>query len=205
MEKLQMLGFGAFLLAYYYFVLRKYNTLGFRMFSLFFFIGTLVCYWWYTGYRDLKDVQKNGIAAQAVVLKKTANTLEVRFADQSGQSVVRTQTGGISVAEFAAVIEGGSAPILYTPHSDTFYLTSSFKRQINDNEYILVFPGILFLIGILCGIFLRKYRVHAHEGTIYEYVTDENGKIVLDDARNSTTKSLRTYSTMSKLFQLFDR
>lgn len=204
MSALQTIGVFVFLLAYYYFVLRKYNTLGFRMFSLFFFVGFSVCYWWYADYSDLKNVQKTGIATQGIILHKTANSLEVRFTDRSGKSVVRTQTGGISVEEFAAVTIGQSAPILYSPTSDSFYLTSSYQRQLHDNVYILVFPGLLFLIGILCWIFLRKYRVHAHEGTLYEYVTDENGKVILDDARNSTTKSLRTYATMSKLFQIFD-
>ena len=71
--------------------------------------------------------------------------------------------------------------------------------------YFLIFPGLLFLIGIICWISLRKYRVHAHKGTIYEYVTDETGKVVLDDTRNSMTKALRKYSTLSKLVQLFDR
>lgn len=204
MSALQSIGVCVFLLAYYYFVLRKYNTLGFRLFSLFFFVGVSVCYWWYADYIDLKNVQKNGIATQGIILKKTANSLEVRFTDQSGKSVVRTQTGGISVEEFAAVTKGQSAPILYSPDSESFYLTSSYQRQLHDNVYILAFPGLLFLIGILCWIFLRKYRVHAHEGTLFEYVTDENGKVVLDDARNSTTKSLRTYATISNLFQIFD-
>ena len=205
MTTFQLLSFGAFLMAYYYFVLRKYNTLGFRLFSLFFFISVSVCYWWYTDYADLKNVQKTGIATQALVLKKSANSLEVSFADQSGKSVVRTQTGGISVGEFAAVKEGNLAPILYSSKSDTFYLTSSFQRQIGDNIYILGFAGVLFLIGALCWIFLRKYRVHAREGSLYEYVTDESGKVVLDDAQNGFTRSLRTYTTMSKLFQLFNR
>jgi hypothetical protein len=119
--------------------------------------------------------------------------------------VERTQTGGISVEEFAGVKEGQSASILYSPQSDLVYLASSYQRRLGDNAYILVFPGILYLMGGLCWIFLRKYRVHAHEGTIFEYVTDESGKIVLDDARNSTTKALRTYSTLSKFFGMFQK
>ncbi|GAB3951265.1 hypothetical protein GCM10028805_31030 [Spirosoma harenae] len=200
-----LLAVGCFYLAYYYFVLRKYNALGFRIFSLCFFTGLAVCYWWYTDYRDLKAVEKNGITTQATVLKKSSNSLDVRFVDQSGKSVERTQTGGISVEEFAAVQEGKAAPILYNPQSDTVYLTSSYQRQLSDNVYILFLPGLLFLIGFVCLIALRNYKVLPHEGTMYEYVVNENGKVVLDDLTNSTTKSLRTYSTLSKFFQLFDR
>jgi hypothetical protein len=203
-DKLQALCFGAFLMAYYYFVLRKYNTLGFRMFSLFFFIGLSVSYWWYSSDQVLKNIQQTGIPTQALVLKKTANDLELSFTSPAGKPLIRTQTGGMSVNELAAVTAGQIAPILYSPKSDTFFLASSFQRQRSDNIYILGFAGLLFLIGTLCWIFLYRYRVHAYEdGTIFEYVTDESGKVVLDDAKNGLTKSLRTYTTMSKLFQLF--
>ncbi|MCF0075016.1 hypothetical protein LZD49_31315 [Dyadobacter sp. CY261] len=206
MSTLQTICVGIFLMAYYFFVLRKYNTLGFRLFSLFFFTSIAVCYWWYIDYADLKDVEKNGVAAEAVVLKKSADNLEFRFTDQTGNTIVRTQTGGISVEEFASVSQGKPAPVLYSRHSDVIYLKSSYQRQLSDNIYILFFPGLLFLIGCLCWIFLRKYRVHAHgDGSIYEYVTDENGKVVLDDAQSSTTKSLRNYTTFSKLFDIFGK
>lgn len=201
----QLLCISAFLMVYHHVVLRRYNTLGFRMFSLFFFVGLAVCYWWYTDYVALNDVRKNGMATRALILKKSANSLVFRFADQAGKSVIRTQTGGILVAEFAAITEGQSVPVLYSLQSDTIFLTSGYQRQINNSVYFLVFPALLFLIGIVSGIYLRQYRVYAHEGTIFEYLTDETGKIVLDDTRNSMTKALRTSSTLSKLFQFFER
>jgi hypothetical protein len=206
MTTLETLCAGTFLMAYYFFVLRKYNTLGFRLFSLFFFTSLAVCYWWYVDYADLKDVEKNGSEMEAIVVKKTVDNLEFRFTDLAGKVIVRTQMGGVSVEEFASVAVGKPAPVLYSPQSDVVFLKSSYQRQLSDNIYILFFPGLLFLIGSLCWIFLRKYRVHAHgDGSIYEYVTDENGKIVLDDAQNSTTKSLRNYTTMSKLFEIFGK
>jgi hypothetical protein len=200
-----LIGYFFFLLAYYFFVLRKYNTLGFRLFSLFFFTAVAATYWWYSSDRDLKSIQQTGVATEAMVLKKTPESLQVRFTDQSGHVIERTQKGGISVEEFAAVTEGQPAPILYTPRSKTFYLTSSYQRQRRDNIYLLVFPAVLFLIGSGCWFFLRKYRVHAREGSIYEYVTDETGKVVLDDAASPLSRGLRNYSTIGKLFELFRR
>ncbi len=202
-----LLGVGAFWLAYYYFVLRKYNTLGFRMFSLFFVTGLSVCYWWYVGYRELKAVQQKGIATQAIVISKAVqkvnNILQVRFTDPSGKAIIRTQEGGISDAEFAAVHEGGTVLILYSPTSDTFFLADSYYRQLGDNVYFLIFPGLLFLISILCWIFLRRYRVQAREGSIYEYLVDENGKVIFDDAATSTSRAFRNVSTFGKLAELF--
>lgn len=205
MSKVTLITFGIFLLAYYYFVLRKYNALGFRLFSLCLFIGIFGCYWWYDSDRSLKSIEQTGTATDALVLKKSTDSLRVRFTDQTGKTVERVQTGGISIDEFAAVTEGQTAPILYTPSSDTFYLASSYQRQRHDNIYLLVLPGTLFLIGIACLIFLRKYRVHAREGSLYEYVTNEYGDVVLDDNANETTRALRNYSTLSKLFALFRR
>lgn len=203
MSPAEILAAFVFLMAYYYFVLRKYNSLGFRMFSLCFFVGTAVCYWWYINYRDLQSLEKAGVATQALVLHKSANSLTVRFTDPAGRTVERTQNGGISVEEFAAVREGEEAPILYRPESKSFFLASSYRRQLSDNAYILILPGLLFALGIGSLIFLSRYRVHAHEGTMYEYVTDENGKVVLDDNKNATTRALRVGSTLSKLVGLF--
>ena len=200
-----LVAYFCFLLAYYYFVLRKYNTLGFRLFSLFFFTAIAATYWWYSSERALARIERTGIATDALVVKKTADDLRVRFRDQEGRMEERTQKGGISIEEFAAVTEGRTAPILYSPRSKTIYLTSSYQRQLHDNKYLLVFPAVLFLLGSGCWFFLRKYRVHPHEGTIYEYVTNEDGKVVLDDAASPLTRGLRNYATFGKLFDLFRR
>ena len=122
MTTLQSLLVGTFLMAYYYFVLRTYNTLGFRLFSLFFFTSIAVTYWWYVDYHEMKNTETTGIATKALILKKSANSLEFQFTDVSGKSVVRTQTGGISVEEFAEVNESQFASIVYSPQSDTVYL-----------------------------------------------------------------------------------
>lgn len=119
----------------------------------------------------------------------------MRFTDETGDVDERTQKGGISVQEFAAAPEGQPVPILYAPRSQTIYLTSSYQRQLHDNTYLLVFPAALFLIGSACWFFLGKYRVHPREGSIYEYVTDESGKVALDDAVSPLTRGLRNYST----------
>lgn len=194
-----------FLMAYYYFILRKYNALGFRIFSICLFTSLLVCYWWYDNYRDLKAIQQQGVLTEALLLKKAADTLTVRFTDQSSRLVEGSQLGGISVDEFAAVSPDKPVSVLYVPDTDIVFLASSFQRQIGDHYYILFLPGLLMLIGIVCLVNLRKYKVHAHEGTIYEYVTNEHGDVVLDDARNSPTKRLRTDSSLLKLLGLFDK
>ncbi|MEI6412217.1 MAG: hypothetical protein WCR52_22695, partial [Bacteroidota bacterium] len=67
----------------------------------------------------------------------------------------------------------------------------SFLRQNRDMVWFLLFPGFFLLLGCAAWFFLRAYRIHPHEGTIYEYMTDESGQVVLDDAKNEGTKNVR--------------
>ncbi len=198
-----------FLLAYYYFILRKYNTLGFRLFSLCFFVSVYTLYLFWDGWRELKMVEHNGIHTQARVEQKSKdgsnNVLEVSFQDHLGNTVKRIEPTGVSDEEFAELELNSSAPIIYSPESKTFFLEKSFQRQNHDFIWILILPGFFLVLGILCWIFLRRYRIHPHEGTTYEYMTDEDGKVVLDDAKNETTKSLHNANLLSKILQIFSR
>jgi hypothetical protein len=198
-----------FLLAYYYFILRKYNTLGFRLFSLFFFVGASVLYWWWGDWRALKEAERNGINTMAEVTQKRKEgsdwLVEVHFKNQAGNDITWTHKGGMSDEELAAIVVNQPTLIRYSPATDSFFLEKSFQRQNHDMIWLLLFPGLLFLLGCLSWLFLRKYRIHPHEGTIYEYMTDETGQIVLDDAKNESTKNLRKANLISKIIQLFTK
>lgn len=198
-----------FFLAYYYFVLRKYNTLGFRLFSLCFFVTVAMLYWWSTDWRELKRVEHHGISTMAEVRQKRMEDsswlVEVSFREKTGKLVTRSCIGGMSDEELAEVRINQPTSIRYSPESDTFFLEKSFLRQNRDMVWFLVFPAFFLLLGSLSWIFLRRYRIHPHEGTSYEYMTDENGKVVLDDARNQTTKALHNANLFSKIFQMLGR
>jgi 5S rRNA maturation endonuclease (ribonuclease M5) len=201
------------LLAYYYFVLRKYNSLGFRMFSLFSFVAIAVVYWWYEGYRDLESLKKNGVFAEANVTKKYVentktsnvpdNVVVLTFTDKQGKSINAEAREFTSKEEYAAVSVGQKVPAVYDASKGQVQLKSTFERSLNDYNYILIFPAILFSIGLGCMIFLRKYKVQPHEGTVYEYLTDENGKVVLDDMKSETTRTIKKINLVSKIVQAF--
>ena len=160
-------------------------------------------------WRELKEAERNGIHAQAIVQQKSKdgvnNILEVSFLDETGKEVRRTENGGISDAEFAALAPQGPARIIYSPGSSTFFLEESFQRQNKDLAWFLMFPAFFLLTGSLCWIFLRRYRIYPHEGTTYEYMTDEKGRVVLDDAKTETTKGLHNINLLSKLWQILSR
>lgn len=200
-------------LAYYYFVLRKYNALGFRMFSLFTFMTICFIYWWYGGYKELEDLKKNGIHTEAIVTKKSIqgkpnsnvpdNVVEISYVSKEGKTLVAEAREMTSKEEYEEVSVGQKVPIIYSNNAKYMQLQTTFKRSLKDYNWILVMPALFFLIGLCCLIFLRKYKVHAHEGTVYEYVTDENGKVVLDDLKSEATRTIKKVNLVSKIVQAF--
>ncbi|RFS16343.1 hypothetical protein [Emticicia sp. C21] len=201
------------LLAYYYFVLRKYNSLGFRMFSLFSFVAIAVVYWWYQDYQELESLKKNGVFIEGLVTKKYVehtkessvpdNVVVLNFTDNKGETINAEAREMTSKEEYAAVPIGQKVLIVYDAAKGTVQLKTTFDRSLHDFNYILIFPGLLFLIGLGCLIFLSRFKVHAHEGTAYEYLTDENGKVVLDDNHSETTRTIKKINLVSKIVQAF--
>ena len=201
------------LLAYYYFVLRKYNSLGFRMFSLFGFVAIAAVYWWYDGYQELQALRKTGIVVEATVTKKNVdysssssvpdNVVGVKFTTPQGKTVELEAREMTSKEEYAEVEVGQKALVVYDAGIQTAYLKTTLERSNKDYNYILILPGVLFLLGTLCLIFLSKLKVHAHEGTVYEYVTDESGKVVLDDLSSPTNQAIKKANLISKMVQIF--
>ena len=96
-----------FLLAYYYFVLRKYNTLGFRLFSLCFFVSVAMLYWWWGDWRELKLVEREGnrhsdIRNLMLAVSKfmvVFSTKHYEAAQKHTPDVVANKAPGTSVAE----------------------------------------------------------------------------------------------------------
>ena len=125
-----------FLLGYYYFVLRRYNTLGFRIFSLCFFVSAAMIYWWWGDWSELKKVASNGISTRANVLEKSKdganNIVMVAFLNEAGNLEQRVEHGGISDEEFDLLELNSATAIRYSPYSKTFFLEKSFQRQRHD-------------------------------------------------------------------------
>jgi len=62
---------GVFILGMYWFVLRKYNSLGLRMFALCFFVFAACCVWLYNDEVELKTIFTNGEGYIASIISKT--------------------------------------------------------------------------------------------------------------------------------------
>ncbi|RYU97628.1 DUF3592 domain-containing protein [Emticicia agri] len=202
-------------LAYYYFVLRKYNSLGFRMFSLFTFITLCFVYWWYSGYKELEDLKKNGIHTEATVIKKSIegkpdsnvpdNVVTVGYVTKEGKAITAEAREMTSKEEYDEVSVGQKVQIIYTNNVKNTQLQTTFNRSVKDYNWILIMPALFFLIGMGCLVFLGRFKIHAHEGTVYEYLTDENGKVLFDDKQSATTRTIRKINLLSKMMQAFGK
>lgn len=210
--KLQLVLLGVFIFLVWYFVLRKYNSLGLRMFFLFTVIAALACSWLYTDIQDTKSMEKNGELHAAEVIEKAKaksessssphNQITIAFEQPAGEKYMATTYTYISDEEYNALRIGQTIHVLYNPVNDQTYYTVSFNRYKNDQWFLYAFPAVLFLIGSILGITLRKYKVGIGGGTGAEYV-EKDGKIFLDERGNATATNLKHLNIVSKLFQAF--
>lgn len=198
-----------FLLAYYYVVLRRFNTLGFRLFSLCVFVSIAFLYWWWGDYRALKNLEENGISSDGLVWEKKQQggdwLITVVVQGPNFDLDMRPLDKAISTEELKTIVLKEPVKVRFVPLGKGAMLEQSYQRHLRDNNWFLLFPAFFLLLGCAAWFFLRRYRIHPHEGTVYEYMTDESGNVVLDDAKNEDTKNLKKWSMISKFIDLLGK
>ncbi len=200
-------------LLYYYFVLRKYNSLGFRLFSLFTFITLSFCYWLYEDTQTQKSMIKNGQTINGIVLakeKKTQpgssspdNVLIMRLSLQSNKPDTLQVYKYTSVEEWERFKIGETIPLLYDAEKNNLFVKESYHRMLNDQWILYVVASVFFLIGACCWYFLRNYKVGVDEAG-NEWV-EKDGEIYLDERKSPTSQVLKRANIVSKLFQVLGK
>ena len=140
--KLQMLGVGLFTFAVWYFVLRKYRSLGLRMFFLCSMVAVFGCCWLYSDVQANRSMETNGHLLTATVLTKAksasesgaskVNGITVSFEYPAGKLQTLSTTTYISDGEYDALHTGQQIEILYNPTNQQAFYTVSFNRYKND-------------------------------------------------------------------------
>ena len=200
-------------LLYYYFVLRKYNSLGFRLFSLFTFITLSFCYWLYEDTQTQKSMIKNGQTINGILLakeKKTQpgssspdNVLIMRLSLQSNKPDTLQVYKYTSVEEWERFKIGETIPLLYDAEKNNLFVKESYHRMLNDQWILYVVASVFFLIGAACWYFLRNYKVGVDEAG-NEWV-EKDGEIYLDERKSPTSQVLKRANIVSKLFQVLSK
>jgi hypothetical protein len=200
-------------LLYYYFVLRKYNSLGFRLFSLFTFITLAFCYWLYEDTQTQKSMLAHGQTLNGTVLakeKKTQpgssspdNVLTMRVSLQPNKVDTLQVYKYTSLEEWERFKIGEFIPLLYDSEKNNLFVKESYQRMLNDQWVLYVVAGFFFLIGAACWYFLRNYKVGVDESG-NEWV-EKDGKIYLDERKSPTSQFLKRANIVSKLFQVLGK
>lgn len=205
---LELVLIGAFIFAIYWFILRKYNTLGLRLFVLCFLLFIASCTWIYKDEKNLKSILKNGEEHVATIVSKSRtakdNEVQVSFTDAAGHTVNTKTSEYISKEEWENFETGKPLSILYETAKKKTTVQQSIMRFKNDKIYLYFFSGFWLLLGIVLYIWLRKYRVGVDESG-NEWLIREDGSTFLDERKSQAARTAKHVNILSKMMQTFGK
>jgi len=201
---------GAVLFGIYWFVLRKYNSLGLRLFTLCFFLFVACCVWLYKDEQSLKNTLTAGEQHIATVISKEKtgnndNLVEISFTANDGKAITTTTSEYISQQEWDNFVTGKPLPVIYVASTRQTYVQQSIMRFKDDKIYLYYFSGFWLLLGAVLYAWLGKFKVGVDEETGNEWVEKEDGSIILDERKSKTMQLIKRGNIVSKLIQTFGR
>ncbi|MBD2702952.1 hypothetical protein IC229_20060 [Spirosoma sp. BT702] len=214
MNSLTYICIGAGLMIYYYVVLRRFNSLGFRMFSLFTFITLCACYWVYQDSLIEKAVQKSSQVVRGTITSKRQvkssssssldNEISVALATTPRRIDTLTSVRYISTDEWASWKLNDQIDLYYVDSQQLVIPKVSFDRYLNDRWGLYIGIGIFFLIGVACWFFLKRYNIGVDPDTGHEWL-EKDGKIYFDERRSKFSQTMKRVNILSKMIQLLGR
>lgn len=208
--KIQLLLIGGVTFLMWWFVFRRYRSLGLRLMYVCSMVGLMMGFWFYSDLQEQKLMQQNGKELTAKLNRKwTAlnpqnsleNLIEVTFEYPNGQPKVRSSSSFISDQEHAALRVGQTIKIFYNPSTEQVYYAVSFARYQSDQWIFYVLIGFFFILGAVLGYCLRNIKVGIHQETGDEYLEKE-GKIIFDEKGNDMARTAKKLNIISKLYQV---
>ena len=209
-SKLELVLIGAFIFAIYWFVLRKYNALGLRLFVLCFLLFIGCCTWLYKDEMRLKNTIAKGeehvatVISKSVVGKKKDNEVEISFTAKDGRMVNAKTSAYVSQQEWDKFEVGKPISILYVADSQETFVQQSIMRFKGDKIYLYFFAGFWLVLGLVLLIWLRNYKVGVDESG-NEWVQKPNGAVILDERNSQAYRIAKRANLISKLVQSFGK
>lgn len=163
--KLELVLIGTFFVAFYWFVLRKYYSLGFRLFFLCICLFVACCTWLYKDETSLKNTMDNGeeyvatVLAKAVVGQKKDYEVEVTFTTKDGKMIDAKTSKYVSAPEWNKIEIGKPLSVLYVAERQETYVQQSVMRFKGDKIVLYYVASFWLLLGIILFILLRNYKV----------------------------------------------
>jgi hypothetical protein len=207
-SQLELLLIGAFIFAIYWFILRKYNSLGLRLFVLCFLLFIGCCTWIYKDERNLKAILTKGEEHVATIISKSQtakdNEVQVSFTASDGKTVNAKTSDYISKQEWDNFEAGKPLSVIYESGKKKTIVQQSIMRFKSDKIYLYFFAGFWLLLGTAVYIWLRKYKVGVDDmGN--EWVIKEDGSIILDERKSQAARTMKQVNILSKMMQTFGK
>jgi hypothetical protein len=208
--KLELVLIGAFIFAIYWFILRKYNALGLRLFVLCFLLFIASCVWLYKDEKNLSNTLNKGEEHIATIIAKAKtgkdnNEVEVSFTALNGKNVQAKTSEYVSVPEWEKFETGKPVSVMYIESTNQVFIQQSIMRFKADKIYLYYFSGFWLLLGLVLLITLRKLKVKVDENTGAEWVEKEGGSVIpiLDDRKMKGALTMKKLNIVSKMLQSF--
>lgn len=209
--KLELVLIGAFIFAIYWFILRKYNALGLRLFVLCFLLFIASCVWLYKDEKNLSNTLNKGEEHIATIIAKAKtaknNEVEVSFTALNGKNIQARTSEYVSVPEWDKFETGKPVPVMYIESTNQVFIQQSVMRFKADKVYLYYFSGFWLVLGLVLLITLRKLKVKVDENTGAEWVEKEDGSVIpiLDDRKMKGALTMKKMNLLSKMLQSFSK
>ncbi|MEO7309459.1 MAG: hypothetical protein ABIX01_03605 [Chitinophagaceae bacterium] len=207
-SNLELLLIGAFIFAIYWFIMRKYNSLGLRMFIMCFLLFGATCTWLYQDEKALKNTLTTGEQHEATILGKSTvgkndHELSVSFVANNGKKLNTQTSKYVSQQEWDRFKIGQTLPVIYVAGKDQAFVKESAMRFKADKIYLYYFSGFWLVLGTVLYFWLRKLKVKVDEKTGDEWVEREDGTVIeiLDERKSRTSRALKRANILSKIAQ----
>ena len=209
--KLELVLIGAFIFAIYWFILRKYNALGLRLFVLCFLLFIASCVWLYKDEKNLSNTLNRGEEHIATIIAKAKtaknNEVEVSFTALNGKNIQARTSEYVSVPEWDKFETGKPVPVMYIESTNQVFIQQSVMRFKADKVYLYYFSGFWLVLALVLLITLRKLKVKVDENTGAEWVEKEDGSVIpiLDDRKMKGALRMKKMNLLSKMLQSFSK
>ena len=206
---LELVLIGIVFFAIYWFIMRKYNSLGLRMLIMCFCLFIASCVWLYKDEVKLKHTIATGEEHVAGIISKSTvgkndHEVEISFTANDGR-VINTKTSSyVSQQEWDKFETGRPLSVLYVADKQQTYVQQSIMRFKADKIYLYFFAGFWLILGIGLYVWLRKYKVGVDDSG-NEWVEKPDGSIILDERRNQAYRVAKRGNILSKLVQTFGK
>lgn len=190
-------------LLHYALVLRRFNSLGLRIFSITTAISVAGLWLILRDHAEFRRVDAAGVTVTATVVSKhqrgDTRSVTVRWQERDW-----TLEAYLSAPEWSAMSTGQTVPLIHVPGAALPLLQASYLRMRRQYWIIETLCAALFLSGAAAGWWLRAYRIGV-DSAGDEWLENPEGRVIADERGNALARGAKRLNLAAKLWQWLSR